>query len=179
MGIKPVVGSGPRFARREDPPQAHRRHRTEWALRSGAGKIHPWMAPKSGNDVSAQMPELSEADWRKLSDCLWDAGGDDCGYRPLYTPCPSPGPGPQGDGFDATDFSVAVLPPPDGNDGVDRILRLSWRYLNGYGNVPQRDDVRFNVAVLQTPIPPGGGAPNATDYPRIDEAPARGPAPPD
>ena len=66
----------------------------------------------AGNDISAQAPELSEADWRKLSDCLWDVGGDECGYRPLYTPCLSPGSGPQGDGFDATDFSTAVLPPP-------------------------------------------------------------------
>jgi hypothetical protein len=146
------------------------RHRTDWALRSGLGKIHPWMTPETGNDLSAQAPLISEADWRKLSDCLWDAGGEECGYRPLYTPCPSPGLGPEGDGFDATDFSAAVLSLPQSETGADRILRLSWRYLNGYGNVAQRDDVRFNVAVRQTAIPPDGRAPDPADYPGMNEA---------
>ena len=42
--------------------------------------------------------------------------------------------------------------------------------MTGYGNVPERDDVRFNIVVRQTPFPLGGGAPDAADYPRMDEA---------
>ncbi|MEK1930914.1 MAG: hypothetical protein AAAC47_14270, partial [Pararhizobium sp.] len=63
-------------------------HRTSWALRSGPGKIHPWMLPFSGNDLSSTASEISPANWQKLSNCLWGAGGAECGYRPLYTACP-------------------------------------------------------------------------------------------
>src|SRR3546814_4550108 len=50
-------------------------HRTDWALRSGPGKIHPWMLPGYGNELTPSRPEISDADWRRLSDCLWGAGG--------------------------------------------------------------------------------------------------------
>ena len=145
-------------------------HRTDWALRSGDGKIHPWMVPEDGNDLTALRPGISSADWRKLSDCLWDGGGSECGYQPLYTPCPAPQLGPQGDGSEPTDAAVAVLPLPAGETGADRVLQVSWKYLNRYGNVPKRDDVRFNVAVRETAIPPDGKAPAASDYPSMDEA---------
>jgi hypothetical protein len=143
-------------------------HRTGWALRSGAGKIHPWMNPGNGNELSALPRTMSPADWRKLSDCLWDAGGSECGYRPLYTACPAPG--SQGDGSEPSDASVEVLPLPAVETGADRMLRLRWRYLNSYGNVPQRDDVRFDVAVKESAIPPSGEAPKASDYPDMNEA---------
>ena len=65
-------------------------HRTDWALSSG---IHPWMRPIYGNDLSTGQPAMSDADWKLLSNCLWDAGGAECGYRPLYTACPAPNPG--------------------------------------------------------------------------------------
>ncbi len=58
-------------------------HRTDWAL---VGGIHPWMVPGSGNNLSSNSPGLSAEDWQKLSDCLWEAGGAECRYRPLYTP---------------------------------------------------------------------------------------------
>jgi hypothetical protein len=144
-------------------------HRTDWALRSGDGKIHPWMVPEDGNELAALRPGLSSAEWRKLSDCLWDAGGSECGYQPLYTPCPAPGSGPQGDGSEPTDAAVAVLPLPAGETAAERVLRVSWRYLNRYGNVPKRDDVRFNVALRETAIPPDRKAPAASDYPSMDE----------
>jgi hypothetical protein len=145
-------------------------HRTDWALRSGPGKIHPWMVPGHGNDLAALPPELGPAEWRKLSDCLWGAGGSECGYQPLYTPCPAPQLEPPGDGFEPTDSALAVLPLPAGETGADRVLRVSWRYLNRYGNVPTRDDVRFNLAVKETAIPPDGKAPAASEYPGMDEA---------
>jgi hypothetical protein len=148
-------------------------HRTDWALRSGPGKIHPWMVPGHGNELATLPPGLGPAEWRKLSDCLWGAGGSECGYQPLYTPCPLPQLGPRGDGFEPTDIAVAVLPLPAGEIGADRVLRVGWKYLNLYGNVPQRDDVRFNVAVKETAIPPDGKAPAAGDYPSMDEAEGR------
>lgn len=144
--------------------------RTDWALRSGPGKIHPWMVPEHGNGLATLPPALGLAAWRKLSDCLWGAGGSECGYQPLYTPCPAPQSGPGGDGSEPTDPAVSTLPLPAGEMGVDRVLRVSWSYLNRYGNVPQRDDVRFNVAVEETAIPSGGTAPAASAYPSMDEA---------
>ncbi|CAN7626845.1 hypothetical protein LJR255_004729 [Pararhizobium sp. LjRoot255] len=145
-------------------------HRTNWALRSGAGKIHPWMLPYHGNDLSSAAPEISSADWRKLSNCLWGAGAAECGYRPLYTACPAPGSVAQGDGSGPANVSTAVLPLPAGEIGAERLLRVSWRYLNSYGAVPQRDDVRFNMAVKTAAIPQSGRAPLASDYPGLDEA---------
>jgi hypothetical protein len=144
-------------------------HRTDWALRSGPGKIHPWMVPGHGNELAALPPGISSAEWRQLSDCLWGAGGAECGYRPLYTSCPAPQLGAGGDGFEPKDATVAVLPLPATETGADRLLRVSWRYLNNYGNVPQRDDVRFNVAVKETRIPSTGEAPAASDFPSMEE----------
>ena len=144
-------------------------HRTDWAQRSGLGKIHPWMVPKMGNDLSAQSAPISLAEWRSLSTCLWGAGGSECGYRPLYTPCLAPGAGPRGDGFGPKELSTAMLPLPAEEMVADRVLRVSWRYLNAYGNVPQRDDVRFNLAIKETTIPPDGQAPAESDYPSMDE----------
>lgn len=143
--------------------------RTDWALRSGAGKIHPWMVPGNGNELSALPPAISSADWRRLSNCLWDAGGAECDYRPLYTPCPAPGSKSQGDGSAPTDTSIAVFPLQLGESEATHVVRVRWRYLNGYGNVPQRDDVRFNVAVKSTAIPLSGEPPSAGDYPGLDE----------
>ena len=87
-------------------------HRTEWARRSGPGKIHPWMVPRDGGNVAAQGGEIGEDDWRQLSNCIWEAGGGGCGYRPLFTACPAPGTQSGGDGSQPTDISSAVLPMP-------------------------------------------------------------------
>jgi hypothetical protein len=64
---------------------------------------------------------------------------------------------------------VDVLPTPTGELAADRVLRVTWKYLNSYGEVPQRDDVRFNVAVKEAEIPPAAQAPAANDYPNMDE----------
>ncbi|TCU22347.1 hypothetical protein EV130_109139 [Rhizobium azibense] len=143
--------------------------RTDWALRSGAGKIHPWMVPGRGNDLSALQPPISAADWQKLSNCLWDAGEAECGYRPLYTACPAPGSGPQEDGSAPTDLSIEVIPPSSGKTERDHRVRLRWKYLNGYGGVPERDDVRFNVAVRTAAIPLTREPPSPSDYPYLNE----------
>jgi hypothetical protein len=145
-------------------------HRTKWASRAGPGKIHPWMVPVDGNELRALPPEISSTDWQVLSNCLWGAGGSECAYRPLYTLCPAPESAEDGDAFLPADFSLVVDQSPITETNADRMLRLGWRYLNGYGNVPQRDDVRFNVAVKSTEIPVSGSAPSAGDYPNMEEA---------
>jgi hypothetical protein len=149
-------------------------HRTAWATRQGTGKIHPWMIPVDGNDLSAHAPEISSSDWDVLSNCLWGAGGPECDYRPLYTGCPPPGVAEDGDVSEPVDFSVRVLPAGPEERHADRVLRLSWRYLNTYGGVAQRDDVRFNVAVRFADIPVSGAAPAGEDYPEVQEAEDRG-----
>lgn len=145
-------------------------HRTKWASRSGAGKIHPWMVPIDGNELSALPPEISASDWSVLSNCLWGAGGNECAYAPLYTSCPAPEAAMQGDNSKPEDLSIAVVRSPDAEVISDRVVRLNWRYLNSYGNIPQRDDVRFNVAVKSTEIPTSGAAPSPPDYPGLEEA---------
>jgi len=143
-------------------------HRTDWALRGGGGGIHPWMVPGRGNELSLNSPGLSAQDWQRLSDCLWDAGGAECGYRPLYTPCPAPE--SEGEGSSLTDAAVQVLPPPAGKAATTRVLRVSWKYLNSYGGVPERDDVRVNVAIKTTAIPADRTAPESSAYPNVDDA---------
>lgn len=145
-------------------------HRTDWALRSGPGKIHPWMVPEHGNDLAEQPREISAADWQKLSDCLWGAGGPECGYRPLYTACPAPGAELGGDDFGPIGPAVEVLSPPGYDSAADRVLRIRWRYLNSYGGVPRRDDVRFNVAIKEAAIPMATRPPAEPDYPDMYEA---------
>ena len=51
-----------------------------------------------------------------------------------------------------------------------RILRLRWKYLNNYGGVPERDDVRFNVAVRQQALTKAAAPPLVSDYPSTAEA---------
>ena len=43
-------------------------------------------------------------------------------------------------------------------------MRLSWNYLNDLGGVPERDDVRFHVAIRETNTPTGGGTPAPADF---------------
>ncbi|MDE1991232.1 MAG: hypothetical protein KGI75_01960 [Rhizobiaceae bacterium] len=148
-------------------------HRTAWAKRGGQGGIHPWMLPVAGNELSAGAPEISAEDWRRLSNCLWGGGGAECGYRPLYTACPAPGTAEQGDGAKPEAFSVAQLPLPSGEEDDGRLLRLGWKYLNDFGGVPERDDVRFNVAVKMSAIPSSGEAPAEKDYPDTEETEGR------
>src|SRR3546814_11923378 len=58
---------------------------------------------------------------------------------------------------------------PTGEGNTERMLRVSWKYLNRYGNVPHRDDVRFNVAIREVEIPPDGAPPSEGDYPSLKE----------
>lgn len=159
-----------RLRAEQDKLQDIAAHRTAWASRAGRGKIHPWMVPIEGNSLSTPAPEISPDDWRVLSNCLWGAGGPECDYEPLYTPCPVPGLAQQGDISEPVDFSVRVLSTARADLQADRVVRLNWKYLNAYGAVAQRDDVRFNVAVTSTDIPISRAVPPAKAYPGLEDA---------
>ncbi|MEX2745078.1 hypothetical protein AB3480_27905 [Rhizobium mongolense] len=147
-------------------------HRTEWASASGAGRISPWMTPEHGGNLWKGVRALNDEEWLRLSQCAWGPGGSECGYRPLFTQCPPPGGG--SDTFVPADFSADVRSDPVAASGSQKILRISWKYLNGYGYVPARDDVRFNVAFATTDVPLDRGPPAQQEYPTIDEAKGMG-----
>ena len=156
------------------------RHRTDWALSSGQGKIHPWMVPEHGNRLAEQPYEqLSEEEWHKLSDCLWGDGGSECSYKPLYTQCLPPQAIEGGDGSTPIDLELSVLPQNSQEVGADRALELRWRYLNSYGDVPTRDDVRFDVVVREAKVAPNGIAPVPAEYPSIPDVTAENQLPAD
>src|SRR5262249_19704516 len=95
-------------------------------------------------------------------------GGAECGYKPLYTKCPAPESAANaGDPAAPDSFAASVIDRPVGGT---KAVRLTWKYLNSLGNVPERDDVRFNVVVRETDIPAGGRAPSAGDFPPMVEA---------
>jgi hypothetical protein len=152
-------------------------HRTKWALRTGAGRIHPWMVPRDGNDISESPTEISDADWHKLSDCLWGSGGADCGYKPLYSACPAPESGLAADPAGPQAIAATLIAAPQNGSPGQKAVRLSWKYQNILGGVPERDDVRFNVAVKEAAVPLGGTPPSPTDYPSAVETQDGGFAP--
>ena len=147
-------------------------HRTDWASATGAGKISPWMTPGHGGSLWKGVRVLNDDDWLRLSRCAWGVGGSECGYTPLFTQCPPPGGGV--DTFVPTNFSADVHPNPTATKGTQKLLRLSWKYLNGYGRVPTRDDVRFNVAFKTTDVPLAGAPLTRHEYPTVDEAKGTG-----
>jgi hypothetical protein len=154
--------------------------RTAWALRSGAGKIHPWMVAGDGNDLSADppVPEISDADWNKLKAVLEDPSKDPQSLD-LCTETPAPESfvndktriadpsGPQ-------NFTLEIA---DNRDGTGEVaakeIHVLWQYLNDFGGVPDRDDVRFHLAIRETAIPNGGAEPRDLDYPSIEQTIAR------
>lgn len=144
-------------------------HRTHWASRSGSGKIHPWMVPIEGNDLAGFAPEINSLDWSILSNCLWNAGGPECNYRPLYTSCPKPGAAVDGDPFEPSGLIAEALLLSDIQLPGYRLLRLRWNYLNGYGSIPQRDDVRFDVAVKAVDLPITDRIPLRESYPPMED----------
>ena len=131
-------------------------YRTEWALRTGTGKILPWMVPDSGNDISSIPPVLSDSDWATLKAAIDNAPVDSL---PVYTSAPAPesviaDSTRIADPSAPTNFNLAVADNRDGtSEPMTKEVHLTWNYLNGLGGVPERDDVRFNVAVLEKDIP--------------------------
>ncbi|WP_017996769.1 hypothetical protein [Rhizobium leguminosarum] len=162
----PTIGQTVAIAQEKAALQMVRDHRTKWASEFGEGGIMPWMLPNHGGRLSEGSGQLSASEWEQLSACAWGSGGDICGFRPLFTSCPIPG--ESIDTFVPFDFSVASQPTVNGNE--HSAIRLTWRYLNGYGAVPERDDVRFDVALKLEDIPSSRVSPDISDYPGVDES---------
>ncbi|MBB5663865.1 hypothetical protein GGE68_002055 [Rhizobium leguminosarum] len=156
--------------------------RTDWALRSGEGKIHPWMLPyPEGADISVDpLPsDLSDSDWEALKKVMEDPDSDPRSMR-LYTKVPAPesiasDETRKADPFGPENFYVEVSDNRDGlSEPMQKEIRISWTYLNGLGAVPERDDVRFNVAVLEREMPQVDTPPQISDFPSIEETKAIG-----
>jgi hypothetical protein len=149
--------------------------RTQWATTQGAGKIHPWMVPGDGNDLSGSPAGMTDVDWAKFSNCLWGNGSRECGYKQVYTSCVNPestitDATRLADPAGPTSIAVQASAPPSGESTVKQSIIVSWKYLNSLGGVPTRDDVRFNVAIKETNIPTGAPAPATADYPTVEQA---------
>lgn len=169
-GVKdPTLGQSVGIVQENAALQPVQDHRTDWASTSGDGRIMPWMVPDHGGNLSKGSSRLTAAEWDQLSECAWENGGKTCNYRPLFTGCPAPGAG--ADTFVPFDFSIAPMTMAN-TDGFQSALHLTWRYLNGYGDVPERDDVRFDIAVREKEIPVAQAPPATTDYPSMADVKA-------
>ena len=142
--------------------------RTAWAERSGLGKIHPWMLPVAGQDIS-QTPlaePISEDEWQKLKAAIIDPTSIS-GSKKIYTATPAPGSGSKPETLLADPSvplinEVIVTPAENGKIAV---ISINWTYANSLGGVPERDDVRFNVAIREVPKPTDDSEPPLEDYP--------------
>lgn len=151
--------------------------RTSWALRTGAGAIHPWMNPGDGNDLSATplAAPLSDSDWAALKVIL-EKPAASAQSTVLFTDPPAPGEvqSPKTKLADLsvpTGLSVRVSKNRDGdNPDLPNELEISWLYLNSLGGVPERDDVRFNIALREVDLLPNATPPKPGDFPTIDIA---------
>lgn len=52
---------------------------------------------------------------------------------------------------------------------MPKAVHLSWNYFNELGGVPERDDVRFHVAIREADTPIGSGAATLADFPTIEQ----------
>lgn len=149
-------------------------HRTPWARATGLGKIHPWMVPTDGNDLSGTPAQMTGSDWQKLSNCLWGQGGSECHYERLFTSCPAPESSRSNvtqiaDPYGPTGLTIRVINAPPVHGGSSKAVRLSWKYLNRLGAVPERDDVRFNIAIKEIDSPNGNPKPSQGDFPTMSD----------
>lgn len=148
--------------------------RTDWALRIGNGKIHPWMVPGDGNDLSSTPPVLGDVAWKALRAVIEDPASDTHSL-PVYTSAPAPesvisDATRVADPAAPTNFAIAVTDNRDGPaETMPKEIHVTWDYLNNFGGVPERDDVRFHMAISETDIPAGGGNPIASDFPTIEQ----------
>ena len=149
--------------------------RTNWALSTGDGKIHPWMAPFVGNDLSdPSRSGMSDSDWNKLKAILENPGLDARSLK-LYTEAPAPESvlTPESRTNDASAPTGFLLEVTGNREGVTesfaKEIHFSWKYLNSFGGVPERDDVRFHLAILETEIPSGGVNTPIKDFPTVEQ----------
>lgn len=164
--LNPALDAGPENA-----------FRTDWALRANSGKIHPWMVPIDGQDISATpLPaEISEEEWKKLKAAINDPSTI-AGSTKIYTKTPAPESFKNQETLISDHSAPAFLPPTitDQTNENGVIVSINWDYHNSFGGVPERDDVRFHVAIRAVALPSDGTQPNDGDYPSMKVAKALG-----
>ena len=143
--------------------------RTTWAEHSGAGKIHPWMVPEDGQNISRTPPRnISNEEWELLKSAINDPLSVS-GSRKIYTTTPAPEsswtPETLLDDPSEPRFHDPVLMPGDDEESVT--ISVRWSYHNSLGGVPTRDDVRFHLAIRDVALPTDGAEANEKDYPSI------------
>jgi hypothetical protein len=159
-------------------------YRTDWTLRTGSGKIHPWMVPLSGNDLSGDPPPamMGDSDWLSLKTVIESPDSDPATLK-LYTEAPAPESVKTdatriADPYAPSGFAFSVVDNKDGaTEKLPKQIDFSWKYYNGLGGVPERDDVRFNVAIKEVEIPGSGGTSPTADFPSISQAKGEGATP--
>jgi hypothetical protein len=153
--------------------------RTNWATRTGSGKIQPWMVPGRGRgnvlvDGSGQPhPEIAEADWQALKAALKAPPSN--AVR-VYSQAPAPE-SIRNDLTQIKDESYAIALTKQVNDNRDsdhaelsKEIIFGWKYHNSFGGVPTRDDVRFHIAIREVEIPDDGSNPEDAAFPTIVQA---------
>jgi hypothetical protein len=161
--------------------------RTDWAKQEQ--NTHSWMVPWLGPNVKPNpetgwIPtEIDEKNWDRIAACINETSTEDCEYKNVYTSCPSPESlevdcskddelnsncSRLADPFGPSEMSFLAMPIDEEIEetgSYNRKAVVNWTYLNGLGGVPQRDDVRFNLAVKEVDIPIDASSPKNDDYP--------------
>ena len=153
----------------DDDEGEENKFRTAWAKRSGAGQIHPWMVPEDGQDISRTPPrEISDEEWKKLKAAINDPSSVS-GSQKIYTATPAPESLRTRETLISDPSAPAFRDPTvmPGDDGQSVIISLSWDYYNSLGGVPERDDVRFHLAIRDVALPSDGVGTNENDYPSM------------
>jgi len=142
--------------------------RSRWA--TDIGKVHPWMPlplVSSGrfmdpapSDLYTRAPQALKVLQEQLELCAQpelhrpDQDVSSCNYQPLYTECPAP------------DLNLDQVSLKFEARGTTQ--RLTWQYQNDYGDVPDRDDVRFDVVLQQVPLTDPAGKTASSVYPSVE-----------
>lgn len=151
--------------------------RTDWSLRGGDGKIHPWMTVRGNilaNSSGQPHPEITQDEWDELRGAITSPTLENS--LPLYTKAPAPESIVSDDTRIADNSYASILPPvvtanrDADNPSFPKEVQFKWSYHNRFGGIPTRDDVRFNVAVREVEIPDGGDDPDEAEYPTIEQA---------
>lgn len=108
-----------------------------------------WMPPRAGHDQFFIEEKAKPSIDCALQYPLTFSEEAECEYSRIFTDCPIPG--GEIDTFRPTNLRAGYLPgearSAANSDGSGRrgVAVLEWDYKNGYGQIPGRDDVRFEV----------------------------------
>ncbi len=163
--------------------------RTTWAKqdKNTAPWMVPWLGPNIKTDPgTGEAPsEMDDRNWRRIAACINENSNEDCEYQRIFTACPPPESDQTAcstedlaynacsrlaDPYGPSEISITTSSLPHaGLKKTDYSTEsiASWSYLNGLGGVPQRDDVRFNLAIREIDIPASRTPPARHDYPAL------------